>query len=372
VTGSNAPEYRGSMPRRTLELKGWHGQVDPEAVLEPELPIVDAHHHLFGKEGDGQYYRLDDLAVDLRGGHRVIGTIYIEAYGARWRTDGPLHLRTVGETETIVPICAQPLALPHGACATAAAIVAFADMTLGEAVEEVVDAHAVAAQGRLRGIRHRTATDSGTVGRFIAEPPPPHVLRQPTLRQACRLLGRRGLSFDVWAYHHQLDEVAELADACPDTCIVLDHVGGPIGVAEYASRREEVQDEWLRGIRALARRPNVVVKVGGMGMLVFGFGFEHGDLPATSEALARAWQPLVDECLQAFGPQRCMLESNFPVDKQSASYNALWNAFKRLTQGLSASERCDLFGRTATRVYRLPELAQQMQALWPGLEQKSA
>jgi predicted TIM-barrel fold metal-dependent hydrolase len=354
------------MPRSTLEVEGWHGQVDPEAVLEPELPLVDAHHHLFGEKGDRHHYRLEDLTSDLRGGHRVIGTVYVEAYGARWRPDGPLQLRAVGETETIVPICAQPLALPHGPCAIAAAIVAFADMTLGEAVEEVLDAHEIAGQGRLRGIRHRTATDPGTVGRFIAEAPPAHLLRSPEVIRACRLLGRRGLSFDVWAYHHQLGEVAELADACPDTCIVLDHVGGPIGVAEYANRREQVHAEWLHGIREVARRPNVVVKVGGMGMLVFGFGFEHGDLPADSASLADAWQPLVEECVQSFGARRCMFESNFPVDKQSAGYNAVWNAFKRVTRALSSQERCDLFGRTACRVYRLPALARQMEALWPG------
>ena len=372
VTGTPSPEYRGSMPRSTLEVKGWHGQVDPEAALEPHLPMVDAHHHLFGKEGDKQYYRLEDLAQDLGSGHRVIGTVYVEAYEAHWRADGPRHLRPVGETEAILRTCAEPLALPHGPCQAAAAVVAFADMTLGAEVEAVIDAHAQAARGRLRGIRHRTATDAGTFGRFIVDAPPPRVLRQPAVREACRLLGRRGLSFDVWAYHHQLDEVAELADACPDTRIVLDHVGGPIGVAEYASRLPQVRQEWLRGMRALARRPNVFVKTGGMGMVMFGFGFEHADLPAGSAELAAAWQPLLDECLASFGPQRCLFETNFPVDKQSAGYSAVWNAFKRMTQGLSDSERCDLFGRTACRVYRLPELERQMGLLWPGSGQASA
>ena len=367
MTQTPEPAYRGSMPRGTLELQAWHATAPPEPVLEPELPIIDAHHHLFGTVDDSQYYRLEDLAADFGGGHHVLGTVYVEAYGARWREAGPPPLRPVGETETIVQICAQPLVLPQGPCEVAAAVVAFADMTLGAAVAEVIDAHAVAAQGRLRGIRHRTAVDSGPLARFLPHPPPPHVLRQPALREACRLLGRRDLSFDVWAYHHQLDEVLELADACPDTRIVLDHVGGPIGVLNYASRQAEVRETWQRGLQALALRPNVSVKIGGMGMVMFGFGFEHGQQPPDAQALVRAWQPLVDECLARFGPERCMLESNFPVDKQSCGYTALWNAFKRMTRGLTPAERCALFGGTACRVYRLPEHAQRMQALWPGL-----
>lgn len=245
----------------------------------------------------------------------------------------------------------------------AAGIVSHADMMLGSAVGQVLDAQWEAGQGRLRGVRHRTATDEGTVGAFIQHRPRPHLLCDSTFRQGIAQLKRFGLSFDAWVYHTQLEEFISLVDAFPETTMVLNHVGGPIGVAEYQAKRAEVLADWEKLLRSLAKRPNVFVKVGGMGTTVFGFGFEGCREPASAADLAAAWRPYIDTCLDAFGTERCMFESNAPVDKQSCSYTELWNAFKLCTKDMSGKERSDLFYRTACRVYRLPELERTADAL---------
>jgi predicted TIM-barrel fold metal-dependent hydrolase len=349
--------YRGSFPRTTPEVSEWHARSPEVEALEPDLPIVDAHHHLFGSSDDAIHYRLDDLRDDLATGHRVLGTVYIEAYESGWRTSGPESLRPVGEIEEILRLTASPIRSQHGDCAVAAGVVAYADLTLGDGVIEVLEQERDAAKGRLRGVRHRTATDDGTVGRFIKDRPRPHLLMDGAFRRGFAHLDRFGLSFDAWIYHTQLGELIDLADAFPNTIIVVDHVGAPIGVAEWSIKRTEVRADWAMNLRALAARPNVRVKIGGMGMMVFGFGFERGERPATAWELAHAWQPYIGLCIDAFGTDRCMFESNFPVDKQSCSYVELWNAFKLATRGLSQDERRDLFYRSACQTYRLPELA---------------
>lgn len=348
--------YRGNTPRTTAELLEWHARASPENALEPQMPIVDPHHHLFATEGDVRYYRMQDLVGDLSTGHKVIGTVYVEAYFAGWRQSGPEALRPVGEVERIAGLTRSPLSLAHGPCRAAAGIVAYADLRLGDEVARVLEAEIAAAEGRLRGVRHIAAWDGGTVGRHIAHPVQRYLLADPGFRRGVAQLGRQGLSFDAWTYHHQLAELLDLVDACPDTRIVLDHVGGPIGIAEFRPKKADLLSKWSHDLRALAARPNVSVKVGGLGMAVFGFGFEHGAKPATSAELARAWQPYIDACIEAFGPQRCMFESNFPVDKHSCGYAELWNAYKLATRALSEDERRDMFYRTACRAYRLPEL----------------
>jgi predicted TIM-barrel fold metal-dependent hydrolase len=280
----------------------------------------------------------------------------MEAYEAGWRTSGPQSLRPVGEVEQIVALSRSPLTTAHGSCRVAAGIVASADLCLGKSVTEVLDAELEASQGRLRGVRHHAATDAGTVGRFIKNPPRPQLLGEAGFRQGFARLSGYGLTFDAWIYHTQLDELIALADAFPDTTIVLDHVGAVIGVAEYRPRRAEVLAFWRARMRALAERRNVRVKIGGMGMPFFGFGFEHGPRPASAAALAQDWKPFIETSIEAFGTDRCMFESNFPVDKQSCSYTELWNAFKLATASLTKDERSDLFYRTACRTYRLPDL----------------
>lgn len=348
--------YRGSMPRNAAELAQWHAGAPAEATLDPDFPIVDPHHHLFGTESDAHHYRMEDLVHDLSSGHRVIGTVYMEAYRFGWRTDGPDALKSVGEIELVRRLTADPVVTGRGTCQVGAAIVSNLDLTLGDDVTGVLEAHLHAAGGRLRGVRHHLATDDGLVGRFIKQRPRPHLLRDPQFRKGLSCLGRFGLSFDAWLYHNQLHELIEAADAFPQLPIVLNHVGAPIGVGPFRANRDEELAKWRRDLRALALRPNVAVKIGGMGMTVFGFGFEHAQRPAGSAQLLRSWQPLIDTAIEAFGTGRCMFESNFPPDKQSCGYVQLWNAFKLSARSMSPAERGDLFYRTACRTYRMPEL----------------
>lgn len=359
-----SPDYVGNQPRRTLELTEWLGRGDPSPVIDPEMPIVDPHHHLFGSPNDPLFYEIGDIRDDLNSGHRVIATVYVEAYDSGWRTSGPEQLRPVGEIEKIVGLTREPLLLSSGPCRVAAGIIGHADMMLGDAAQEVLEAEIAAAEGRFSGIRHRTATIEGAVGRTIKDPPRPKLMLDRNFQKAVAHLGARKLTFDAWVYHTQLDELQVLADAAPDTIIIVNHVGGPIGVEEFRARRPEVLREWESSLRSLAARPNVRMKIGGLGMPLYGFDLHRRDKPPSDRDLAAAWRPLVEGALGIFGPERCMFESNFPVDKQSTSYRNMWNAFKSLTNGYSREERAFLFYRTACNVYRLPEAAREADTLW--------
>ena len=285
--------------------------------------------------------------------NHIVKTVYVEAFEPGWYKTGPQQLRSIGEVEKIINSAATPLQSQHGHCEIASGIVAHADLTLGYAVDEVLEANAIAAQGRLRGVRHMIAHDDGLVGQFIQKMPKKHLLMDATFRAGFSQLQSRGLSFDVWGFHHQLEELLLLVDKFPYTTVVVDHVGGLLGVGEYSSNREAVLTQWKDQLRKLAARPNVYLKVGGMGTPHSGFGFENHLIPATSARLAQAWQPLISTCVDIFGTKRCMFESNFPVDGQSCGYTELWNAFKLSTGSMSTDERNDLFYRTASQVYRL-------------------
>lgn len=352
---SNSQTYRGNQHRPTQELLEWQGRGSSEPALEPGLPIVDAHHHLFGTASDKLHYRREDLERDLASGHKVVGTVYIAAYGAGWRTTGPQAMRSVGEVERIVRLSEIPLSTPRGPCRMAAGIVSDVDLNLGGELDEVLQAHVDAGKGKLRGVRFYATYHDSDLKKFIPNAQP-NIMGDADFRRAFALLDRYGLSFDALIYHTQLRELASLADAFPHTPIVLNHVGMPVGVLGFETQKTAVRQAWERDMRALAARPNVRVKVGGMGMPIFGFGFEYGSAPASTQSLVQAWQPLIDVCLETFGPARCMLESNYPVDKQSCGYGQLWNAFKRATASLSPTERQALFYRTACQTYRLPEL----------------
>lgn len=357
----NSP-YCGNRPRSSAEVEAWHELAIAEEVLEPDIPIVDAHHHLFGKPTDAQRYPLNDFERDITSGHRIIGTVWIEAYGDGWRTSGPQELRSLGEVERVVHetrLRRSEPALQH----VAAAMVSNVDLTQGDHVADVLDLHIVASGGRLRGVRHHASYDEGPIARFIPASRP-HLLANPDFRRGVACLARKGLSLDALVYHTQIAEVTDLADAFPNTPMVLNHLGQIIGVEQYAGKRAEEFAKWVDHIRRLSLRSNVCVKLGGMAMPMFGFGFEAGPTPAISAALAQSWQPYIDVCIEAFGPERCMFESNFPVDKQSCSYTALWNAFKLVSRNLSQDERRQLFYRTACRAYRLPDIESLGDDLW--------
>lgn len=332
---------------------GWLARAVPEDILEPDLAIVDAHHHLFDRPT--WRYRSHELLGDLTAGHRVLATVYLQC-GEQYRSDGPLHLRPVGETEFVDRLAGEVKAQTTSAGRPidfCAAIISHADLTLGPAVAEVLEAHRAASPTRFRGIRHSASADTDPAFARVGTRPNPGLLRQADFRSGFAQLARHGLSFDSWQYHPQLPDLIDLARAFPETTIVMNHAGGPAGIGGYAGRRDEIFQQWSRSIRELAGCPNVVAKLGGLGMRFCGFGFHERTQPPGSDELASAWQPYIDTCIQAFGPQRCLFESNFPVDQLSCSYRTLWNAFKRLAVGYSKPERAALFSGTATRVYRL-------------------
>ena len=325
-----------------------------EPTLDPELPICDPHHHLwdFRRGGVAPCYLLDDFLEDLSSGHNVVSTVFIEC-GTMFRADGPEALRPVGETEFANGIAAMSASGQYGPTRIAAGIVATAYLGLGDAVAEVLDRQIAAAGGRLRGVRQGAAWhESPDVPNHRTEPAPDLYL-DSRFREGFGHLAPRELSFEGWCYHPQIPALADLARAFPETTIVLDHFGGPLGIGPYAGRADEVFDEWRRSIGALAECPNVCAKLGGLAMEVNGFGWHERKAPPGSEALMEATRPYYEHAIEIFGAERCMFESNFPVDKVSCSYNVLWNSFKRLTAGCSADERALLFHDTAAQVYRL-------------------
>lgn len=324
-----------------------------EEVLEPALPICDPHHHLW--DHPGRRYLLDELLSDTGSGHDVRATVFVECL-SMYRADGPAALRPVGETEFVNGIAAMSASGRYGPTRVAAGIVGFADLTLGDGVGEVLDAHR-AASPRFRGIRHAAGWDASDAVRNSHTNPPPGLLGDARFRRGFAQLAARGLAFDAWLYHPQLPELTDLARAFPDTTIVLDHFGGPLGIGPYQGRRTDVFAAWARAIRALADCPNVVAKLGGLVMPLNGFGFHKRERPPTSTELADATRDWYLHAIDCFGVARCMFESNFPVDKVSASYRTLWNSFKLIAAKLSAAEKAALFHDTAMRVYRLPGTA---------------
>jgi L-fuconolactonase len=322
-----------------------------EPILEPELPIVDPHHHLWDRPSFR--YMPFDLLNDVNSGHRIVGTVYVQSR-AMLRSDGPPAMATVGEVEFVNGAAAMGASGIYGPSRICAGIVGGADLALGEAVSPVLEAMLEVSGKRLCGIRNATAWHADSAVQSTTATVPRGLLLDPAFQKGAAQLGRYGLTLDVWAYHTQLDEVLALARAIPDVTVVIDHFGGPIGVGPYLLKRDQMLGEWRTAMRRLAKLPNTRVKLGGGGMPVLGFGFEQGALPPGSEQVADAIRPYVEECIGRFGTERCMFESNFPVDKGMFGYAVIWNAFKRLASGLSAGEKQDLFSGTAISTYRLP------------------
>lgn len=322
-----------------------------EPPVDPLRPIIDCHHHLWDQPGNR--YLLDEICTDISGsGHNVVATVFVEA-AVNHRKDGDPALRSLVETDMIAGI-ADGCDLPQGrGVRIASGIVGFVELALGARAGEVLDLHIEAAHGRFRGVRNASAWHEDPEARGSVLLPPPGLLYDPAFREGLAALTERGLTFDAWMYHTQLDELADLAHDFPDARIVLNHVGGPIGIGPYAGRRAEVFRDWLRGIRALAEFDNICVKLGGFGMLMAGFDFHDRPAPPSSDRLTEAWGPYMRACIDAFAPSRCMFESNFPVDKGTTSYAVMWNAFKKIAAGYSESEKTALFFGTANSVYNL-------------------
>jgi L-fuconolactonase len=322
----------------------------PEPPLEPELPICDPHHHLWDFRPEPvpyQRYLLQDLAADLHSGHHVRSTVFIEVK-TRYRTDGPEEMRPVGEVEFVEGLATESARGTYGRAQVAAAIIGYADLKRGARVAPVLDAMQAASPTRFRGIRHSVGWDPSPelVNRDIQA-----VLSSDQYRAGARVLAGRGLCLETSLYHPQLAELAAFARAVPDLTIIVNHIGGLVRIGSYANRDDDVLPAWRQGIAAVAACPNVLIKLGGVGQHRFGFDWHARAKPIGSEELATALAPLMHHCIEQFGPDRCMFESNFPVDKVSFSHHVLFNAFKRFSTSYSASERAALFHDTAVRAY---------------------
>jgi L-fuconolactonase len=351
--GDAKGEFRGNSYRNDADLKAWLSKRPREAALEPDLPIIDPHHHFWDAPQRGTYL-LPELLADIGGGHNIVSTVFLECR-AMYRKDGPREMAAVGEVEFVNGIAAMSASGTYGPCRVAEAIVGGGDLTFGAAnVRKLLEAEIAVAGGRLRGIRHGVSWDcSEVIGRQASRAVPPHQVMDKTFRQGFAELAKLGLSFESWQYHPQLSDAIDLARAFPDTTIILNHVGGVLGVGPYAGHRQEILAAWRTDINEFAKLPNTYCKLGGIGMTSFGFDFQERDLPPSSEDLAAAWRQYIEPCIEAFGVNRCMFESNFPPDKQSCGYTELWNAFKRITANASASEKTALYSGTAARVYRI-------------------
>jgi predicted TIM-barrel fold metal-dependent hydrolase len=322
-----------------------------EPIIDPGREIIDPHHHLW-PAGGALPYGPDELAGDTTSGHNVVATMFMECHAA-YHSEGPPHLRSVGETE-FVANSADLLATEHPGSPPITGIVAGADLTLGAQLDEVLDAHEAAAGGRFRGIRDALARATEPDVMMIAGANAAGKYADPNFRAGVRRLGERGLTYDSWHYHHQNREMLELARAVPDTLMVLDHFGTPVGVGSCASRREEIFEMWQRDIADLATCDNVVAKIGGLAMPDNGFGWHEAARPPTSDDFVAQQSRYYLHTIESFGPQRCMFESNFPVDRFSISYPVLWNALKKIAAEFSDTEQDAMFSGTARRVYRLP------------------
>jgi L-fuconolactonase len=320
----------------------------PEEVLDPHLPIVDAHHHLW-PSGYRIPYDVAAMGADLKRVHNVEATVFVECMTS-FRPDGDDALRPVGETEFVVG--ATPASGLLNGTVVAAGIVGWADLLRPANAARTLDGHLAAGQGRFRGVRFNAVWHPQVSGAHAGRPTTPHMLLDDKLRASLREIASRQLTYDVWLYHPQLSELASTLDAVPDLQFILNHLGGPVPGEATPRAHAAIFDDWRLGMAEVARRPNVVVKIGGVGMPVYGFGFEGGTRPK-SGTLVEAWRPYIEFAIEAFGPDRCMFESNFPIDKQSFSYDSLWNAFKLLSKDYSPEERSSLFAETARRKYRL-------------------
>jgi predicted TIM-barrel fold metal-dependent hydrolase len=323
-----------------------------EPTLEPELPICDPHHHFWDLRPQStpyQRYLLHELNADIYSGHNVRSTAFVEAR-SMYRSTGPEELRPVGEVEFVQGLAAASNSGVYGPSRAAAAIVGHADLKLGADVEAVLEALQAASPNRFKGIRHNVTwnTDPSWDNRETEG-----ILGNSRFREGAKVLADRGLSLDMMQSFPQMPEIADFAKAVPNLTIILNHIGGLSRSGIYANKDDEVIPVWREGIAAVAACPNVVVKLGGLGMPRIGFGWHAREVPIGSAELAEAMAPWLTYCIEQFGPSRCMFESNFPPDKVSFSYNVMYNAFKIMSGSYSSTERAAMLHDTAVRVYRI-------------------
>ena len=330
-----------------LDRFDWLSQIQEEAV-DPSRSIVDPHHHLWDR--GGSTYLAAQLQADTAATHNITQTVFVECL-AEYRNTGPEGLRPLGETEFVVTQAAE--ARQSGG-STIAGIVAFADLSLGAAVEEILIEHEQLGRGLFRGVRHGTAWDPSDEVRNAHSRPSESLLSDPSFREGLSTLADMGHTFDAWLYHPQLHELVDVARACPEATIIVNHLGGPLGIGPYAGHRDEIRPIWRSYLTELAACPNIVMKLGGVGLdSYFGMGWTDRTIPPTSDLVVDFWGSDVRWCIDEFGPDRCMFESNYPVDRQTCSYPVLWNSFQKMTADYDDAEQDALFSGTARRVYRI-------------------
>ena len=329
----------------------WLNQV-VEEIIDPEREIVDPHHHLWHVEA--LPYDVDDLLRDTGAGHNVVQTIFMEC-GSSYREDGPEHLKPIGETESIARAARDTRERKQalGGGAVIAGFIGHADLRLDN-LDDVLDAHAAASDGLFRGIRHAGACDRSGAKLRIPGGAPEKLYLDPDFQRGVQRLGERGFTYDTWHYHHQNRDYLELAKACPRTIMILDHFGTPLGVGPYEGKRDEIFEMWKDDVAAIAECANVHAKLGGLAMPDNGYGWHARDVPPTSDELVDVQAMWYEHMLDCFGPERCMFESNFPVDRLSVSYTVYWNAMKKLSADLPEADKAALFSGTARKVYHLP------------------
>ena len=332
------------------------GQVDhdwlnrhTEAIIDPALPIIDPHHHLWTR--DGNVYLPPELLTDIASGHNVIATVFEECH-SMYRATGSEEEQSLGETEFVTGVAAMGASGTFGTVRICARMVGRVDLLLGQRARPLLERHMIASGGRFAGIRQSTAWDASD--RIHKVVPAPGMLLDANFRAGFAALSALGLVFDAWVYHPQLGEVSDIAAAFPNTQIVLNHVGSPILGGPYAADREKVFADWRSDMANLAKHPNVTVKLGALPIRLPGVSTASKDTPPSSEEVAAAWRPWLETSIELFGADPCMFESNFPVQKRWCSYQVVWNAFKRLAANASASEKTALFAGTAARVYGVP------------------
>ena len=321
-----------------------------EEILEPGLPIIDPHHHLYDRP---RYtYLFPELLADVGSGHNIRATLYEQAR-SMYRADGPEELKSLGETEFVCGVAAMSASGNYGPTRCIAGIVGYDDLRLGSRAKGVLERHIAVSDRRLRGIRNGSTWSDDPVLKGFGGAAGPGLYLDKSFREGFSALVALDLTFDPWLFQTQLGDVIDLARAFPQARIVLNHVGGPIAIGPYAGKRDEAFVAWRASIREVASFPNTYVKLGGLGMKMIGFDFFEKPEPPSSQDLEKAWRPYIEACIAAFGPQRSMFESNFPVDKGTCSYQVLWNALKRIAAGYSADERTALFSGAATKAHRL-------------------
>lgn len=330
-----------------LKTESWLASAQ-EDIIDRDRRIIDPHHHLWRT---GIVYQVEDLWRDTGSGHNIEKTVFVDC-SAEYRTDGPEHLKCLGETEYVVGQAKLSEAGGRGK-AVIAGIVSHADLTLGDGVAEVLDQHIELGEGRFRGIRMAAARDPNPQCLLLPGQAQEKLYVLPAFRRGMRALGDRGLSYDGWHYHHQNQDFLEMAQALPSTQIILNHFGSPLGVGPYADRREEIYEQWKTDIENISRCENVVAKLGGLSMPDNGFGWDKRDSAPSSDEFVSAQARYFMHTIECFGPDRCMFASNFPVDKLSIAYPILYNGFKKLVADFSEAEKDAMFYRTAARVYRL-------------------